>query len=308
MDIINKRKQQFGMAPASAQTMAEQTQQTATGKVGRGGATPAISNVEAQLAAQAGQAQQAGLAAQQAGQMQALGQQERMIQQQQDLAGRQQAQQLQQQQQQLLAQQNMADQQRAAQEQMAAKELKARDVNNTKQLNNAYANALADLASQRNITEQNLFEYARQERDKLGLEKSNAFLEQVAHAMALADRKYVDTLVRLGEENNLRDELNFKKEAMKTAFGNDFDILSQQLDMQALMNADARESKQLLAKMDINAAIQLAEQAAKEEAYKNIITGGVGFATQYATYSQMKDKNPSETGDLSLGEILLLQP
>ena len=72
MDIIKQRKQAAGTAPASAQQLAEQQATAATGKVGRGAGGPQMSNLGAQLAAQATQAQQQQLATQGAMQTQAL--------------------------------------------------------------------------------------------------------------------------------------------------------------------------------------------------------------------------------------------
>lgn len=284
MDIINQRKKTQAPAPVAAGDVLAQQQAAATGKVSRTSGGPAISNVGSQLAAAAGQQQMAALDTQGMIQQQALSQAETQQDQRFGLAQSAQQSQMGQQQANLAAQTQQADAARAAREQMAVRELQQKEDLGTRELSDGYSNALANMASERNIVEQDIFRNAAQERDKLGAEQFRAYLDQSAHAMAMSNQKYVDEITRIGQKANLRDEIEFRREAQRLAFGQDFDIMGQQFDMQKLMNADEREFRKAMADMDIDTALRLAEQAAKEQAYKQVLTGATNMATSYVSY------------------------
>lgn len=282
LDIIKQRKQAAGTNPVSAQALAEQQATAQTGKAVTTGAGPAMSNVQAQMAAQATKAGQQQLATQGAIQNQATAAAEQTQNQQFQLAQSQQAAGMQRAQRDIAARQTMSDAQRAAQEQMAMKEMNARETTQMKQMSNAYAESLANLASERGIVEQDIFAEAARMRDQLDFEKYQAFLDQAGHVLAMTNQEYLDNLRRVGQEQRLRDQLAFRKEATQIAFGQDFQFLNQQFDQQRLLNSDRRDFERMMSEMDMNTAILMAEQAAKEQAYKNMIMGatsiGVGLS------------------------------
>lgn len=290
LDIIKSKKKAMP-APEQAETLRRIGTAGATGKAVGPQTGPAMSNIAAQRAAQAGQAQMEQVElAQTAGQQQ-LGFAQQMGERQVQSAEDAQRQQFLQQQRQLQTQQIIQDQRRATQADMAAEAMLAQEQNLSKQLESSYANILSKLATDRGIAEQDIFQYAKQARAELGAERYRAFLEQTAHAMALSDKKYTDTLRRIGQKRDLQNQINFKREAMQLAMGQDFEILGQQFNMQRLMGADAREFKTQLAKMDMNTAIQLAEQASKEAAYKSMITGATNIATGIVAYNSPTSSN-----------------
>jgi hypothetical protein len=282
MDIINQRKKTQGPAPVSAEDVSAQQQAAATGKAGRASGGPAMSNVGSQLAAATGQQQLDAINTQGMIQQQGLKQAETQQNQQFGLAQNAQTNQFQQQQANIAAQTQQADAARAAREEMAVKELQQREDIGGKELSNGYANALANMASERGIVEQDIFMNAARERESFGADQFKAYLDQAAHAMAMSNQKYVDELTRIGQQANLQDEIEFRKEAQKLAFGQDFEIMNQQFDMKKLMNADEREFKKAMAQMDMDTAMKLAEQASKEQAYTSILTGATSMATAYA--------------------------
>lgn len=281
-DIIRQRKQQAA-GPASAQTMADLQRATSTGKATTRPTGPAISNIASQVAAQAGQAaqrqQQFGIDQQVRGLAQAEQQQDTQFAQQQRFMGQQQADQVAE----ITARQGIADRNRAAEEEMATARLTQNEEIQTRQITNEFSNRLADLASQHDITTNELFSWARQQRDTLSFDKFQANLESLGAAMALSDRKYTDEIRRIGQIQNLDDELKFREESLRLAMGQDMEILGQQFDLQKLINADEREYRRMIASMDINTALALADQAAKEQAYKNMITGVTNVATTLAS-------------------------
>ena len=146
-------------------------------------------------------------------------------------------------------------------------------------LNNQYADSLANLANERGVVENDLFQSLSQEIDSLTDDEAAARLEQTAHALAMADKSYLDEIERIGAERNLRDEINFKREAANLVFGKNLELLNKRLDSERLLNMDAREFKTEMAQMDINFAIEIAQQAAKAQAAANIISGGVQAAS-----------------------------
>jgi hypothetical protein len=146
-------------------------------------------------------------------------------------------------------------------------------------LNNQYADSLANLANERGVVENDLFQSLSQEMDSLTDDEAASRLEQTAHALAMADKSYLDEIERIGAERNLRDEINFKREAANLVFGKNLELLNRRLDSERLLNMDAREFKTEMAQMDINFAIEIAQQAAKAQAAANIISGGVQAAS-----------------------------
>lgn len=293
LDIIKQRKQARPAATAAGDVAALQ-QTAATGKAAAPTTGPAVSGVQSQLAAQAGaaQQQQIGLAGMVADQQ--LGAAERLQQQQIEQQQRQQRQRHAQQLKAISAETQITDARRQAEDQMARERLKATEQANTTQLNNSYAEALKELATNRQIVEQDIFSQAKQERQQLTVDKYEAHLEQIAHITALSDRKYIDEITRIGRLRNLQDDIEFRREAIELAFGNDLEILNQQFDMQRLMNVEEREFKNAMADIDINTAVELAKIAAKEQAYANIIQGTTTAAAAAFTYS-MNPAKPTTT-------------
>ena len=300
MDIIKKRRK-GGPVAVSAEAVATHQQAGATGKVGRSTGGPKMSNVGSQLAAQQGQAQLGAIQTQGIAQTQALGAAEKSQDQQFGLATAQQKQQKTSQLDNLAAQNQMSNAQRAAQEEMAIKQMTQQEKLQGDQLNQTYANALRDLTSERGITEQNIFGEASRVRDQLGQDKYMSYLDQTAHATAMADQKYSDEIARLGAIHNLQDEGEFRLESQRLAFGQDFDLLSQQFDMQRLANADEREFQKAMADMNLDTALLLAGQAAKEQAYKSILTGMSGAVTAYASYGG-GESSPDNTAGYGAGQ------
>lgn len=271
MDVINKRRSQAG--PTSAQSIAQRQQTLATGKAGMGQTGPAMSNLQAQVAAQAGQAQQAaqGLGVQQ--QTSAMMQQQAQGDQAFAAAQQQQQRQFGVQQQAIQAQEQIQMQQREAQDQMASQQLRQQEQQARERMSNQYANQLAELTSQHGIVTNQILGGLGRARQELGADKFYAGLEQLGHIMAMSDRAYADEIVRVGQINNLKDEIAFKREATELAFGQSMEILKQTMDIQALINAEARETGRIVRQMKDDTAWELGMQAAKEESYKQMMQG-----------------------------------
>jgi hypothetical protein len=278
IDVIRKKKPNIGTAPVSARDVQKQAATGATGKVQEGQA-PSPSNIAAQQAANEVGAQQQALnlerslaAGDQATQLaeqqaaQATAAQGQQIQREQSLAD-------------LTAKEQMRGQRLQTEEEMQRAGVGEREKSYYVKLNNQYANSLANLANERGVVENDLFQSLSQEMDSLTDDEAASRLEQTAHALAMADKSYLDEIERIGAERNLRDEINFKREAANLVFGKNLELLNKRLDSERLLNMDAREFKIEMAQMDINFAIEVAQQAAKAQAAANIISGGVQAAS-----------------------------
>lgn len=284
LDILKgtQKSRQPAANTAAAQPTAAELQALAstkqTGKAGIGGSAPTTSNIGGQVAAStvaAGNEAQNFAAEQQTANLVTAANQ-----QQQSLDAAQAAQ--------TLGKQNaitdiqtnnsMANAARGAKEEMATKEVNQKVDLATQEMTSKYANAVADLASQRDIAENDIFQNYQESIAELGLDKAAANLEQTAHVLAMSDQKYVDELKRVGTELRLQDELAFKREASSLAMQKNLEILEESFDMERLINADRREFQRAMANIDINTALQLADQAAKEASATNIIQGVTGVA------------------------------
>jgi hypothetical protein len=278
IDVIRKKKPTIGTAPVSAGDVQQQAATGATGKVQEGQA-PSPSNIAAQQAAQEVGTQQQALnlerslaAGDQATQLaeqqaaQATAAQGQQIQREQTLAD-------------LTTKEQMRGQRLQTEEEMQRVGVGEREKSYYTRLNNQYADSLANLANERGVVENDLFQSLSQEMDSLTDDEAASRLEQTAHALAMADKSYLDEIERIGAERNLRDEINFKREAANLVFGKNLELLNRRLDSERLLNMDAREFKTEMAQMDINFAIEIAQQAAKAQAAANIISGGVKAAS-----------------------------
>lgn len=311
IDVI-RQKSRAAPAPTSAATLGQQAQTLATGKAGLGGGSQ-MSNLQSQLAAQAGQAQGDQIAAQSAATSQQQVAQGAAQTRQFDQAQQAQQMQMNQQQQQIVAQQLMADRQRTAQEQSVIKELQAKEEIAGKQLSSAYANSLADLASRRGVAEQDIFSELKMAQKELTADEYRARLDQTAHVLAMADQKYLDEIRRIGQMNNMMDQAEFSREAQEIAFGQDMQILGQQFHMQSLTNEDARSFQREMANMSLDTAMKLAEQAMKEQAYSNMITGATNVTTgliahNWGSSGTEADYSQSTAADWQAGQSLQTQP
>lgn len=194
----------------------------------------------------------------------------------------------------LQTEQSLANTQRGVKEDMATSAVNQKVDLETKEFTNKYATAAADLASQRGIAENDIFQDYNQAIQQVGLEKATSNLEQTAHILAMSDAKYVDELKRVGMELNLQDDISFKREASTLALQKNLEILSKGFDMERLINADRRTFTEQMSTMDLNMALSIAAQAAKEAAAVQTISGvtnAVGAGAKAGVFDDMFSGN-----------------
>lgn len=288
IDVLRKQQQQKAIPPVprtSVEALRGLMSYGQTGKVQQRTGPAAVS-----LAAQTAQAgvQQAGEQIQSAAQRQAAAQQAQLEEQQ--AAQAQQAQaidfQAAQAQRGIAAGEQQAIARRQTEEEMAATRRSAQEEQAINQITNTYANALADLASQRKTTENELFSGLRQEMASLSADKQLARMQQLGHMMAMSDKEYVRSIQQVGALQGLQDDIAFKIEADKLAFGKDLEILQQRFDAEALLQADARKFKEEMEDMSLDHALEMADLAMREQNAKSFMEGLGGVATAAINYKQ----------------------
>lgn len=301
MDFINNFRKQAAtpVAPPSADDTAAQIASLLQAKTGKGGAsaTPApATNIAAQNAANeaaagmqqqalAGQAQAAavGQAAQQTEQQLAAGQdavqqQERMFQEKQ------------------AAQATGAREGMATEANLAGQQMSARETMKVGQMNAAYQNAIERLAADRDISSANIWEGFRQSSAELAYRKDVAEMEQIAHAQALSDKKYVMELQTIGATNRLQNDIEWQKEAARLQMGNSVNSLIENLGWQQAFDADEREFATWMGQMDIDQAMKVLSGEIQAANTTAIASGVIQGASKYASRDTTKDTTKGTTG------------
>jgi hypothetical protein len=161
-----------------------------------------------------------------------------------------------------------------------------------------YSEAVKDLASQRGIAEDDLFADFRQGTQELEFRKDGAKLEQLAHQLALSDRKYVEDLQQIGQLRRLEDSHQFALESQSLALGQALEDALAQRDLKVDLNASEREFNEWLTNMDVDsaAAILAANMDANNRAL--ILKAGVGAGEALVkTKSEEPDTTPVVKAD-----------
>lgn len=299
IDALRKKQQQLARqtqpAPTSVQQMRESITTGMTGREQRQ-AGPATSSIGQQVAQQQAQAQQQALTQQQDLQAQQLG---RGIEAQEAQLGLQQKQ-LQARTDQALkgieAEEQMATERRAAKSDIADMQLSEQEAAFSEKVSNAYANRIADLASERGIVENNLLADFRRETASLEKDKQLAALSQLGHDLALADQRYVSQIQKIGALQGLRDDLEFQREADRLAFGGKLDILSERMDQQRILKADQREFAKMMSEIQLEDALKIAEEAQRAANTQSMVDG---LFTIGSAYAQNKMSTKGNTGSNS---------
>jgi hypothetical protein len=120
---------------------------------------------------------------------------------------------------------------------------------------------------------QQLLQQAAQDSSSLDTDKKAAQLEQLASNLALKDRKYTDTLQREGRRRRLDNSLQFKRELTRSILGDNEMLLKKYLGNKDILEANDREFKRAMGRMDINAALEMARNAAKAQQTQQMYSG-----------------------------------
>lgn len=309
IDEFRKRMQQQQQAVQPAPDVQGQLQKLAQAKTGKAG-TPGVP-VASTMGQNVANAQLASQAATQGMQQQLQTQQLAAAAQQQQSAVDLFRQRLQAERQ--LSQQGMAAKQATTMEALSGTEARTKKQLSTQEelklnaLNGDYKNKIADLATNRGIQTDDIFEMFRQDTADLEFRKDSAQLEQMAFQMGMTNKAYLQELDAIGKLRGLENDLNFKKEYAKLKHGAEVDATLAQLGWQSAFDADERTFAMEMGKMDIDAAISLANayisQANKQAIVSGVIKGGVaasqadwGSTSQPNDYGDLLSENSSVSG------------
>lgn len=148
-----------------------------------------------------------------------------------------------------------------------------------------YDKVTRQLASDRGITVDELFSEFRQGSQELAWRKDAAQLEQRASQLALADRAYVDNLVRVGEEQRLNNDLQFQAASQELALGEKLRAALEQQQWQVNFNVGDREFAEEMGNMDLATALAIAASqnadASMAQTLQNIGNAAPGIANNW---------------------------
>lgn len=94
----------------------------------------------------------------------------------------------------------------------------------------------------------------QQDKGKLDLEKNTAQVQQFAQGLRLQNSQYIDKLQMEGDRARLDDANSFNEELQSTIFGDNEDVLKQQLGDRSILDADENTYRKALGQMNVDQA------------------------------------------------------
>jgi len=187
---------------------------------------------------------------------------------------------------------------------LAMQQLTATESMKVDESTNRAKNMLKELAANKGITQDQLLTKFKEAKDTLTLEKNRSELEATLTAMALNDKTYMSELQMIGQARGLANDLNFKEEAAKLAYGASVNDLLDRIEFSKESLATRHEAESEMAKLDIDTVLALAATAADAANTKGIIKGATTLAMQapaaYGAYQKYTEQ--PEVFAKSLGE------
>jgi hypothetical protein len=153
--------------------------------------------------------------------------------------------------------------QREAREQLARTQRTAEENIRMDVIQTTATNNLRKLSNDRQIQFDNIFGEFTRDKKQLADRQDAAELHQLGFEMAMSDRAYTDEINRIGSENRLMNEMNFREESSRIILGNDIDILRDDQEWGRAFNADRRTWEKEIAKISLNSAAQIARAEIK---------------------------------------------
>jgi hypothetical protein len=141
---------------------------------------------------------------------------------------------------------------------------------------------------------------------QLNVQKDKAQFEQLGFQLRLTNTQYIDNLKREAAKAQLDNDLKFKEEMARTVFSEEHGMFTDNLEFRSALFADKSQFRDMMAEMDLNYAVQMAEFEAKQASSAALFTGIGGMisggADLYAAYETKKPKpkpkpNPTPEGE-----------
>lgn len=182
----------------------------------------------------------------------------------------------------LQSQGRLARAEQAQQRELGQQRIETTGLLRTNELTNRADQALKQLATQRNVTTQELFRSFSRQQQGLATDRDIAQLEQAGFAAALKSKDYVEKLNRIGRENRLQNETQFRAEAAEVAFGEDLARIIKNTEYQDILAEDARETNRRVENMKLDVAVDIARSKNLGSNYSQIIGGATKLGTALA--------------------------
>lgn len=139
--------------------------------------------------------------------------------------------------------------------------------------------------------------------------KDLADLEQVGFQTRLQNDQYI-SLQEVGKRNRLDNQLEFKKQLAQNVFKDQQELLVNEIAFQRILSADDREFTEELADMDLNYAMQIADNATKAASQRQVITGvgdlfstGLKAGGAMGIFDSTSTASPGASGAANTGAI-----
>jgi len=143
-------------------------------------------------------------------------------------------------------------------------------------------------------TEQ-LLQAAEQDKGRLDLRKNAAEVEQLVQGLRLNNNKYISDLQREGTRARLNDAASFQEEYAKAVFGNNKELVEQNLGNKKILDASNREYDKALSQMGVDQAWIMYNNARREEASRATWEGVGGVTTAAVGAYASSSNKPEET-------------
>lgn len=171
----------------------------------------------------------------------------------------------------MMEEQRLKSQQMLQQQQVGAgvreslTKLSAQEQQRVTDINAKAAQALIQMASDRQINMDDMFASVQMSDKELSARRDAGLLEYQSHLLAMSDSTYMQEIARIGKQRNLYDQLEYKKDAEEIRLGTQLSSLIDDLGFKTKFYSDQREYEKQLAEIDIESAIRMAEATIRDE-------------------------------------------
>jgi hypothetical protein len=289
LDDIKKRigERKAGVTVPSTTDRAQKLLSAKSGKAA--GPAPALSRIGERVAAQAAQPSRTQEAAQTAGLLGAIQQQQAG----EKTAAQSSMQRFTQAKEQMRGAGQRAGEARQAGTEQALSQLAGQESRAADKMAADYQRSVDQLASERGVATEDIFESFRQGDKELRYRKDAAYIEQVAHEMAMADKEYIQNLEMVGRERRLTDKLAFAEESAEIQLGSEMTRLLDELDFLTAYNEKDRDFEVRLKELDLDSAMRILETSTQQANMRSIVGGGGDVLSTGEGYDPY---TPSNTG------------
>jgi len=190
--------------------------------------------------------------------------------------------------------------QTSANEANALARTQAAETQTVERINNAASMQLKKLASEKQTNLNGMLDEFEHSNRELEFRKDSVELEQIGFLLAMRDQAYVDEIKRIGEERNLRSDLEFQKEMGDLVWGEELQRMMESLGFKSLTAAKDRDLKIELAGIDATTAMQMADALIKQANTQAIAEGGTTILKEgWDYYGKDKPAEPAKGGGSS---------